>query len=244
MSETHRAITPILFVCEGESDEAFISEVIKKRKLNGCGVWFLQLSEKPMDQVGASGFGKRLEALLTETGLEACRLVIVMADNDDEPDKKFRDVIDQIKESGELFGIPRTRREIVKPNSIPAGRHVPDIMVLMLPWDSNIGSLETMCYRVGAAKRPALAKCIDTFVKCAKMVNRSTSKLSKSQVRCMLVALWEKNPDVSFKWSWSSSRGPSKQPWPVTHKEFSELVKFLRKVSRKILPVKKPSKNR
>jgi len=219
-------IAPILFVCEGESDEAFFRELISRRRLKGCGVFSIRKEQTP----GIDTIGERLKGLQAETGIEACGLVVVVADNDDSPTQRFSQVQKQIRLAGN-FGIPSKPREIVAPINVPQSRHVPKIAVLMLPWDDVGGCLESICLEAGSAKRPGLAKCIASFVKCTRGGRWNISKLSKLKARCMLAVQCPKNPDVSFKWSWTSSRVEG-DPFPVTQECFGRIVRYLRGLSR------------
>ena len=91
-----RTMMPILVICEGESDEEFIHQLVNEdKRLKGIGVWSLLLpphiDDANRDSAGVGGYTKRLQGLLTETGLETCKLIVVMADHDD-PAKKLAEV--------------------------------------------------------------------------------------------------------------------------------------------------------
>jgi hypothetical protein len=188
----------------------------------------LNYDKAPKDQAGVSGFGERLKGMLAATGMEQCKLVIIMGDNDGDPKKKFADIIKQITKAG-LFGIPTKPRSEIGPLVNEPGRHVPDIVVLMIPWDDTLGAIETICFAAGSSKHPELATCIARFVKCAKAEKWPISKLAKLQVRCMLALLCPHNPDISFKRSWERGRrGPIRAAWPVSRREFSTITKYLK----------------
>jgi hypothetical protein len=222
-----RPMMPIMLLCEGQSDEAFFEELIKVRGLNGCGLFVLNF---PTDQAGVSGFGTRLIALSTTSDVDKCRLVVVVADNDDNPTAKFRDVQAEIGKA-KYFGIPPNPRAKASPVSHPPSRTIPDIVVLMLPWNDEPGCLESMCFEVGCQVKPELVDCINSFAKCVKVEDWPIAMLSKLKARCMLAPLTRDNPDVSFKWSWSKSKGPSPCPWPVDNKRFDKIAEYLKQLS-------------
>ena len=235
---TTRTMMPILVICEGESDEEFIHQLVNEdKRLKGIGVWSLLLpphiDDANRDSAGVGGYTKRLQGLLTETGLETCKLIVVMADNDDDPAKKLAEVKKAIKKS-RLFGIPDKPRDIAQPVSIPRGRHVPDIAILMIPWDDECGGLETMCFAAGRVKNKKIARCIDSFTKCVNINKWPSTKLAKVQVRFMLAVLCQKNTDISFKWSFVAREDLKEVPWPVTHKAFEGVAQFFCDLSKSI----------
>ncbi len=219
--------TPILVLCEGSSDDAFLQALIKKRKLDQISVKVLRDDEKQFS--GVTGFGERLKGLQAQTGLADCKLVVIMADNDGVPARRFKEVQKQIRQAGN-FGIPSKPREIVPPIGQPGGRTVPNIMVLMLPWDDECGCLETLCVTAGTAKNPGLGECVQKFVTCIGASQWDTPKAGKLMARCMLSATAKRRPDIPLGAAWRSGNGNA---FPLSGRTFGRVVRFLRALGRR-----------
>ena len=80
--------TTRFILCEGDGDDAFFRNLIKARSIPN-----LDVSKRKKDDVtGNSSFKSRLQGLKAETSIEACELLIIVADNDSDPTAAFADV--------------------------------------------------------------------------------------------------------------------------------------------------------
>src|SRR4051812_46835450 len=101
----------IFVLCEGSSDEAFINALAKQRGLDNVEIKNLPSNTKL--SYGIDGFGPRLVGMKLATDLENCKLVLVVADNDQSPDEQFRRVQRQIRQAGG-YGIPDNPRQVAQ----------------------------------------------------------------------------------------------------------------------------------
>jgi hypothetical protein len=207
--------TPII-LGEGQPDETFFDKLIKARNL---GAFDFRPPARGASY-GNTGFQKRLEGLSTETGIEQCKAVIIVADNDSDPDESFQAVVRQLQAVGN-WGVPSRPRESVKAGNLPP------LSVLMLPWDGVRGSLDTLCFTAAATKRPPIATCVEAFVKCVKADGWNIEKLSKLRLRCLLSAACKDNPNTGLLYAWSKDKGRPGDLIPLEDKCFNEIADFL-----------------
>jgi hypothetical protein len=211
-------------ICEGESDKKFFEKLFEVHHLEHFVVQPI-----PAGRGGRTNFGYRLRGLiqdLTRSPEVASSALIVVGDNDSNAVTSFGIVTDQIRqgasEDGEyVYGIPTEPRQIV-----PSQGGLPDVCVLMLPWDAELGALETLCYVAATTCCPAVAGCVDTFVPCVGADGWEISNRSKLQMQCYLSARCEQHPNTQLTQAWSSTRP---QPLvPLDHPCFTQIVTFLR----------------
>ncbi len=167
-----------------------------------------------------------------ESGIEQCKLVVVIADNDGAPSSRFAEIQNEIRLT-ELFGIPNKPRQIAKPLTIHGDQHIPDITILMLPWDLVEGNLETILYEAGRLHNRVLAECVEQFSKCvtAHKGNKwDVAKVAKLKARCLLSASAIKNPDVSMTGAWRTDNG---DPFPLKSKGFNQIASYLKRLLKK-----------
>lgn len=219
------ASQPIQCICEGSSDEAFLKKVCVSRKLNGIKIreWPGKITR------GINGFHEILTGMLAETQFNHCKLVVVVADNDGTPISRFDEIKAEIR-TAEKYGVPDKPRQISQPLEHLSDKHIPDIVVIMLPWDAEEGNLETLLYKAGRANNPQLSVCVERFVKCATAANLSSwdiAKIAKLKARCMLSASAIKNPDVPIEGAW---RGDNGDPFPLNSEAFDQLVRYFKQL--------------
>lgn len=188
---------------------------------------------------GVDGFGEILEGLHAAKGLDQRRLVLVIADNDGDPRKRFGQVCTQIKNAGR-YGVPTKPRNVVPPIADVDIGVIPDIAVLMLPWDGEHGCLESILYASGSDKNPKLAACVEKFASCAKITTWDAQRIAKFKARCMLSATARVNPEIPLGQAW---RGDSGQPFPVTFSGFGKIVRYLKRISQMFTEKLKPKKS-
>jgi hypothetical protein len=119
-------------------------------------------------------------------------LLVIAADNDGVPSQKFKAVVDQIKDA-EDYAIPTRPREVARKPPLPA------VTILMMPWDQELGNLETLCYRAAESERAETAKCVEKFVKCVGANDWEVAQLAKLRIRCLIASSCPTDPNTSLQ---------------------------------------------
>lgn len=175
---------PRLLLCEGPEDIAFFQRLIEIRSLPRFRI--KDTGGKESKAAGNTRFDLALKALKFEEGVKD---ILVVADNDEAPDQSFGNVCRQIRRAYGPDKVPNRPTRKVSTD--------PSVMVLMIPWENEIGSLETLC--LDAARRPnnQVANDVDYFAAKIGFENwdRQTRK-SKMWLRTMLAACCEHDPFV------------------------------------------------
>ncbi len=127
----------LVIVCEGQGDQAFFLNLIKTRGLPKFTVVFP--NDKPDQGIpgGVDGFAGRLRALRAERGFDKIEGIIVVSDNDSNPETSFARVQRQVTEA---CGYPVP----TEPLEVARGASGPPITVMMLPRTGQPGNLETL----------------------------------------------------------------------------------------------------
>jgi hypothetical protein len=214
----------ILIVCEGISDVEFLTQLIKANNLQAD----IAVKTVGNRERGISCIGKQLNAVQTAPDMKDNKLVVVVADNDSDPDANFQMVKDQILQTG-TFGVPEKPRSLARPAVLhPSdGRTTADIIVVMLPWDDKKGNLETLLFAAGAKNNIALSKCVDAFASCAGRDEWSVGKLSKLKARTLFSATAVDNSSVPVHFAWCPDAG---DPFPINSSSFKQIAKCLKDI--------------
>lgn len=211
-------------ICEGESDNRFFEELIECRGLQHFVVQPIPRREGGGTYGGRTNYGRRLKGLIGSPEAAESSAFIIVGDNDSDPVASFGIITAQIglgssPSDDYVYGIPSRPLEIVP------SRGLPDVCVLMLPWERNPGALETLCYISATACNPHIATCVDAFVTGVGADRWAISNRSKLQIQCYLSGLCEQFPNTQLTQAWSSDR--PLPLIPVTHSCFDELAAFL-----------------
>jgi hypothetical protein len=210
-----------LIVSEGGGDEAFFRYLVQQHRIKNYKV----LERKEKDEPGGVGsyahFLRRFKGV--ETGSEKYKLIVLVADNDGNPNAKFTEVINQIK-SAEDYAIPTKPREIVRKPPLPA------VVVLMMPWDNTVGNLETLCFQAANKQRPEIAKCVEKFIHCVKAGSWEVSQLAKLRLRCLIASSCPGDPNTSLQHAWGGAKKRPTDLIPLRDRCFETLVKWLRRL--------------
>ncbi len=206
---------PWLILCEGQGDAAFLRHLIQKRGLPDFEI----KHPKEGEAGGKSAFGQRLDALKIQPGFEKLSAVIVVSDNDDEPNSSFGEIQKQIQWAG--FAVP------AEPLQIARGPNLPATVVVMLPWVKQPGDLEALCLRAAYDRWPDLKRCLDAYCRCAATDSWKPGKQFKMRLRCLLSAACEFDPNTSLVYAWSDQRRGNLIP--LDHPCFSQLAEFLQR---------------
>src|SRR6266511_401027 len=115
-----------LIVCEGKGDLYFLRAIIDRHKVSDIQV--MRTGE------GDSGFSHKLTQLQKIGQLDLVSSVLLVSDNDNKPDQKFKTLADQVKDVGDL-PVPRQRLRV----AVKKGQ--PHVAILMIPWHVRRGSM-------------------------------------------------------------------------------------------------------
>lgn len=185
---TNGGQTRRLLLCEGPDDRAFFALFIQARGLPHFRVRHNGTPDDPKG--GNTKFVSGLRAYYEFEGSRRFDKVLIVSDNDDEPDESFARVRDQIQT---YFGFAPQA-----PNDSVNGP--PFLKILMLPADGDSGNLETLC--TDAARRADMEKAghVDTFAALVR-TERWDSACHKGEMwlRSNLAARCERDPFVTLR---------------------------------------------
>jgi hypothetical protein len=209
--------TDPLLLCEGEHDEKLLANLMGVRNLPAFQI------QQPggEENYGVSGFQLRLRGLKAAPGIQDRKAIIIVADNDDAPSQAFKLVRKQVKKAGG-YGVPNAPRQLARSKSFPP------VSVLMVPWDSDRGCVETLCYTSAAARRPELAKCVEEYIDCVGATQWPIAQLSKLRLRCLLSAACKKDPNTGLPRAWTAEKGRPSDLIPLDHECFNQIADYLR----------------
>lgn len=175
---------PRLLLCEGPEDVAFFQRLIETRSLPRFRI--KDTGGKGSKAAGNTNFGRALKALKIEEGVKD---ILVVADNDEAPNQSFSNVCRQIRSAYGPDKVPNRPLQKVSTD--------PSVMVLMVPWENNLGCLETLCVGAARTANAQVANHVDQFAAMIGFENwdRQTRK-SKMWLRTMLAACCEHDPFV------------------------------------------------
>lgn len=173
-----------LLLCEGPDDIAFFEQLIGIRGLPRFRI--RDTGGRNSKAAGNTRFGLALNALKIESGVKD---ILIVADNDEAPDKSFSNVCKQIRDAYDSDKVPRRPLEKVSNN--------PSIMVLMIPWEGELGCLETLCEQAARTPNAQIAGHVDVFAALLGAENwDKQTRRSKLWMRTMLAASCERDPFV------------------------------------------------
>jgi Protein of unknown function (DUF3226) len=202
---------PYLIVGEGPDDAAFFRALIEARKIPkrfhiACPNYYL----------GDGGFDRLAEtvaALKVLPGSENLRGILVVCDRDNDPIARLSDLKAQFVD-----------RKMNPPASdLIKGPDNPSLVFMMLPWGAQEGVLETICWDIASETFPIEANCVSQYLSCTNSKTGTISKLSKTQLRCLLAALYPKNPSLSLTFLWDDCP----QIVPLAGKQLDSIATFL-----------------
>lgn len=201
-------------LCEGQGDQAFFRHLIRERPLPEFQIDFPKKEGAP---AGKDAFGQYLTALRAGRGFEKLSGILVVSDNDDDPEGSFAQVRQQIRSAGK-YAVPNKPLETAKADGVPA------IVVLMLPWPEMPGNLETLCLPSAYDKWPEIRACLDAYCRCAGTDNWGPRRQSQMRMRCLLSATCASDPNTGLPYAWSRSETLI----PLNHSCFDQVANFLR----------------
>jgi hypothetical protein len=167
---------------------------------------------------GRSQFGRYLSSISVDQGfIDNVKAVLVISDNDDDPDASFAEVQKEIR-SSKIFPVPDAEMTVGK----IAG--APDLVVLMLPMGGAIGNLESICLQAAYSKWPQVSPHLDTFVVGTPPNLWTHGKQSKMRMQCILAATNDRQPGSGFAGHWRQDR---QYQIPLDHPCFDDVSDFI-----------------
>lgn len=163
------------------------------------------------DLCGKYSLSDKLTSLTKTPGFSQVVCLGVIRDADDDAQATFQSVCAALKNAGQA--VPSVPLQVIK-----GDRDMPQVAVLIVPYESNQGMLEDLCLR-SVADDPAM-KCVDTYFECLNnSLNALPPNMSKAKVHAFLSS--RSQPDLRL--------GEAAQAgyWPWTSQAFTEIKKFL-----------------
>ena len=205
---------PLLILCEGRSDEAFFRALIGHRGLTEFGIRN-GMDSGPNSGGGISQFGPLLTAMRTWKTFDIVTDILIVADNDLDPDENFNKVRTQIEATGQ-YAIPNA--PLVKESGTPT------IQVMMIPGTKKQGNLESLCVEAAIDAHPDIAKCVDNFADCVDAdCWEEVTLREKMRLRSLLAAAHKPDPFIGLGNTWRE------EPTliPLSHSCFDWIAKVL-----------------
>jgi hypothetical protein len=91
-----------VLLCEGGGDDAFFRHLLAARSIPGFSIVF---PRPDLDPGGVSGYASRLRALKLEPGFASVKGVLIIGDNDGDPQSSFGNLRKQVEYAGD-FSVP------------------------------------------------------------------------------------------------------------------------------------------
>ena len=211
-----------IVISEGQADDAFLKKLIEARQIANLEV---VPAVKP-ESYGHGGFQRRLEGLKIR-GVEQNKAIIIVADNDEYPDRAFSNIQVQIRDAGD-YNVPRN------PYELSARGKLPPIAVVMLPSGGQQGSLDSVCLSAVDAKYDRQLQCVNAIVKCIGATEETWGKvqLAKLKIQCLLSVICSGDPYTPLKCAWlvEARKGRTGDIFPLNNAAFDSIADFLRAV--------------
>jgi hypothetical protein len=202
---------PRLLVCEGPEDKLFFHRLIQVRNLPQFHI---------LASGGKSNFSQEIRRFQLERPrtYQALKDILIVADNDEEPETSFKNVCSHIDR---LFGngtAPRSPQERTKTK--------PSVTVFMIPWTNQKGHLEKLCLRSANTADGTIGNNVTTFMALIGADRwNNESRFAKAWLRTNLAARCETDPFVALGHVFSD---PKYQGLiPVSDSSFKQIHDFL-----------------
>lgn len=201
---------PRLLVCEGDADKLFFGRFIAQRGLPRFHI----RSAKSKDKIGQAIQAYKIEA---KSNFPNIRDVLVVADNDDNPDDRFSRVCDQIRYALGSRAVPSAPRQTVQSS--------PRCTVLMIPSDNEHGALESILKEPTRCNDSLIAGHVDTFLDLVHAERwQSQTRWDKAWLRSNL-AVRHKKPFIELMDVFKEEE--DRRPISFNHQSLDWLGQFL-----------------
>jgi hypothetical protein len=201
---------PRLLICEGPEDGFFFHRLIQAR---GLPKFHIRVSG------GNSQFSQAINKFKIENtkAFRALRDIVIVADNDEGPDDRFKNVCMHIER---IFG------RGTAPNN-PQERTItnPRVSVLMVPWTNTRGHLERLCCDSARDADKTAGKDVDDFMAVCRAERWTDSRFGKAWLRTNLAIRCERDPFIPLGVVFEEVR--NHHLIPVEHASFKQIANFL-----------------
>jgi len=208
--------TKVLILCEGPHDQAMFRALSKHMGLDGIQ------TTNPIDlgtnKSGVDALPIAIATIASNTPVLALPGFLVVTDNDRNPASRIKWLKSALGQptlpNGKKFPVPKAAFEIKS--------GTPSVAIVTMPGKGKHGDLETLL--LSAARKCCSTEkleCVDKLIKCAKI---DKGKLSKSELRAILMCRYSKNPEISFALVWRDCP----EVIPIDDGVFSEIAEFLK----------------
>jgi len=169
---------------------------------------------------GRNGFSSALRGFRVGTQWANLEAILIASDNDENPDASFTEVQEQVRAAGG-YGVP------VEPLTVTRAESAVPLVVLMVPWAGEPGSLDSLCLPAMYAKWPEGKKLLDEFCDSTSVSHwPSVVKQAKLRVQVLLSTMCRTDPNTTLRYAWSGDgRG---ELIPLGHNTFDKIADFIR----------------
>jgi len=197
---------PRALLCKGPSDEAFFRALVAARGLPEFSIRNCADADENR-RGGIDKFDRLLAAIPTYRGFWDLTDILIVADSDTDPDRKFKKVRDQIGQvvvqaaPAPTYNVPAT--PLARAPGNPAA-----ITIMLVPWFDMRGNLESLCLPGASAASPAIAACARAFVECTGADGwADNTKIDKLMLRSVLSAQHPPDPFIGLGNIWKEAPG-------------------------------------
>lgn len=212
-----------IILTEGYSDVAFLQALLVDRNSPEFDVFSVEeVGGKP----GNLGFEDAVLISEVNSGFHKVKDFVIIADNDDNPDKSFTSIIAQIEKARKKPGnsLKSNWGKATEPNKKADGS--PSVSIWMWPSAGEPGCLETLFWKVIKSKHPLEAVCAENAIACSKADKWSNNKRDKALVHCFNSIRNKNNPASSLKGLFYGKKALI----PLGRSEFTPIARFLAKI--------------
>jgi hypothetical protein len=190
-----------LILAEGYDDAVFVTQLIRTnaRNLPRFDIW----ANEELGSVGGNtGFKRAIMAADIKRNFIEVDEVVILADNDMDPNKSFFSICSQITNAKSTGSLSRDWAVPDKPGIKAIGD--PSVSIWMFPSEAQQGCLETLLWEAirNQSGHAANVACVEAACRCSGSDRWPVSKLDKAKVRLFLSLVCRDSPAVSFNNLW------------------------------------------
>lgn len=201
---------PRLLMCEGYEDALFFHYLIERRSLPRFHI----RPAKGKDRIGEAIRAYQAEVKSNFPGIGD---ILVVGDNDDDPNKSFKKLCEQVNEAFES--------EIAPAKELVASKSKPRVTIMMVPLDQKLGALESLLLDAARSCHKGTGESIDNFLADVKLDSeKDTLRYDKAWLRSYLAA---KCPDPCAPLGDIFESKSLQKLLPLDHKSFDGIAKVL-----------------
>jgi hypothetical protein len=141
-----------------------------------------------LDSGGNTKFFESLSRFKLEKTFRGIKQVLVVADNDEDPQGRFDNIRTQLER---VFGTGSA-----PPAPLEKTKGTPSLSVLMIPWTDQHGHLEKLCCVAAKTADKKIGAHVDHFMALLNSDGWTDSRIGKAWLRTNLAARCERDPFV------------------------------------------------